>query len=213
MENRLIMINLKNLFLILLVFCLFAGCGKKAPGVAQREESQKHSIRLIAVFPVENKSSDLTAGRILREMVFDEIYFKGYPKVPFSMIDDKLSKKGQSGSRIAPRMAGELLGVDAVMYCTLLDWKTSYAFYFFAKTSVSARFELRNAKTEEVIWQASHKVNARNFEVTRKRLEMESVLEYEPALREILETAMRTFPNGPDFLEKPSSDREFRKKS
>jgi hypothetical protein len=177
-------------------------CGKKAPQTVQPEVQKKPVIRLIAVLPVDNRSSDSMAARLLRDRILEEIYFKGYPKIPLSVVDDKLSRNSKDAPRLAPKIVGDLLEVDAVMYSTLSEWKTSF-FYFYARTTVAAQFELRNAKTGETIWKASHKVDKRNYDVTRERLEMESLAAYEPAIHEVVDTAMNSFPEGPDFLGRP----------
>jgi hypothetical protein len=189
---------------LLLLLCLLIGCGKKTPEAVQPEESRKPVIRLIAVLPVENKSSDVQSARILRDRVLEEIFFKGYPKIPFSVIDERLPKTYKSGARIPPDVVGGLLKVDAVMYCSLLEWKTSYS-YLSAKTTVSAQFELRNARTGETVWRGSGKVSKRNYDVKRKNLEMKSFMEYEPAIQEVVDKAMQSFPDGPDFIGRPPS--------
>jgi len=190
--------------LCLLVLFLFTACGKRAPQAVQPDEPKKPTIRLIAVLPVDNRSSDPMAARILRDRILEEIYFRGYPKIPIAVVDDRLSRNLKDAARLAPKIVGDLLGTDAVMYTTLLEWKTSF-FYVYARTTVAAQFELRNARTGETIWKASHKVDKRNYDVTRERLEMESLSAYEPAIHEILDKAMNTFPEGPDFLGRPPS--------
>jgi hypothetical protein len=52
----------------------------------------KKGTRLIAILPVNVKSGDARAGQMLREMVLNELYFKGYPRVPLQGIDEKLAK-------------------------------------------------------------------------------------------------------------------------
>jgi len=193
-----------DFFLCFLVLCLISGCGKKVPPAAPAETVKKPVIRLIAVLPVDNRSTDPLAARVLRERVLQEIYHRGYPKVPFAAVDEKLSKNYKDAARMAPRMAGDLLGVDAVMYCTLLNWKTTF-FYVSARTSVSARFELRSAKTGETLWKAGHEAGERNYDITRERLEMESLQAYDQAVQEIVDTAFKTFPDGPDFIGRPPS--------
>ena len=202
------MFRVREFFFIFLILCIFVSCGKKTPESVRPEEALKPTVRLIAVLPVDNRSSDLQAARILREKVIEEIYFKGYPKIPLSIVDEKILKNFKSGAHIPPGIVGGMLGVDAAMYCTLLEWKTSFS-YVSAITSVSAQFELRNTRTGETIWKASHKVNKRNYDVTRKSLEMKSFLNYEPAIHEVVDKAMQTFPDGPDFIGRPPSKGGF----
>ena len=188
-------------FLVLLL-CFFVGCGKKTPGAVRPEEGKKPVVRLIAVLPVENKSSDAQAARILRERILEEIFFKGYPKIPLSVLDEKLSGSYKDGAKAPPKIVGDLLKVDAVFYCTLEEWKTTYGLVS-ARTTVSARFEMRDAKTGETIWKARGKETRKNYDVTRKGQEMKSFLDYEQLVAEIVDKAMASFPDGPDFIGRP----------
>lgn len=197
-------IRTANLLLCLLILCLFSGCGKKAPAAAPEEAAKKPVIRLIAVLPVDNRSADPLAARVLRDMVLQEVTHRGYPKVPLAFVDEKLAKNYREAPRMAPQIAGTLLGVDAVLYSSLVNWKTSYL-YLYARTSVSARFELRNAKTGETLWKGDHEAVRRNYDITRERLEMETLQAYEAAMHEIVDRAFKTFPEGPDFIGRPPS--------
>lgn len=190
--------------LCLMLPFLVSGCGKKAVPPAPEEAVKKPVIRLVAVLPVDNRSTDPLAARILRERVLQEIFRRGYPKIPFAVVDEKLTKNYKDAARMAPRVVGDLLGVDAVLYSTLLEWKTSY-FYLSARTTVSACFELRSAKTGETLWKAGHEAGKRNYDITRERLEMETFQAYEPAIHEIVDRTFKTFPDGPDFIGRPPS--------
>lgn len=196
--------KITNLLICLLILCLIPCCGKKVSPAAPAEQAKKPVIRLIAVLPVDNRSSDPLAATVLRGMVLQKIYSRGYPKIPLAAVDERLSKNYKEAARMAPQIMGSLLGVDAVMYCSLLNWKTSYL-YLYARTSVTARFELRSAKTGETLWKADHEAVKRNYDITRERLEMETLQAYESAMHEIVDTAFKTFPDGPDFIGRPPS--------
>ncbi|MDI6776534.1 MAG: DUF799 family lipoprotein [Syntrophales bacterium] len=164
----------------------------------------KTGTRLVAVLSVDNKAGNERAGQMLREKVLCELYFKGYPKIPFDVIEEKLSKvhKKNSGSKrgnVSPKVVGELLNIDAVMYCTLNECRTSYS-YVWASTVISVNFELRSAETGETLWQARYRTVRRNYGFSRKDLEMKSCQVYEPAIQEIVDRALKTLPDGPDSL-------------
>lgn len=178
---------------------LIAGCASKIPDVVNSDSSKK-STRLIAVLPVNNLTANVKAGRVLREAVFNEVYFKGYPKIPLNIIDEKLSKifKEDADSRrvnIPPKAVGELLGVDAVLYITLGECSTSYNFVY-APTRVSVVLELRSTKTGETLWNSKYGTVKRNYGISREQLEMASCQVFEPAIQEVVEKAMKTFPEG-----------------
>ena len=195
--------RIKSVFFLLTIVCLISGCGSRfsCPVVPPGSEA---SPRLVAVLPVDNKTFDAQAARILREKMLEELHFKGYPKIPLEIIDEKLSKVYRdntecAGGKIPPKAIGELLGVDAVMYCTLNEWKTSFV-YFYAPTAVSASFELRSAKTGETLWSSYYRVVKKNYGFSQKELEMKSCQVYETAVEEVVEKAMATLPDGPDSV-------------
>ena len=195
---------------VLLVVCAFfiLGCRGTIPSPVVPDFDKK-GIRLIALMPVDNKTKDEKAAVILRKELLEELYFKGYPQIPLDVIDEKideLNKKNlvTEGTRIPPGVIGELLGIDAVMYCTLAEWEASLR-YVYVPTTVAASFELMSTKTGETLWRSYQKVVKRDYDVTKKRLEMKSHESYEKAVREVLDKAMVTFPDGPDCLGDPSS--------
>jgi Uncharacterized protein conserved in bacteria len=193
----------KGVFFLLAVVCLVSSCGHKnsSPVISANGEG---TPRLVAVLPVENETSDAQAALILRGKIFEELYFKGYPKIPFEIIDEKLSQiyrdaRGCVAGKIPPVVVGKLLGVDAVMYCTLTERKTSFV-YFYAPTIVSASFELRSAKTGETLWKSHHRVIKRNYGFSRRWLEMKACQVYETVVDEVVEKSLETLPDGPDSV-------------
>jgi len=177
------------------------GCAWKQPYSVNPDYSKK-GTRLIAILPVNMKSGDARVGQMLREMVLNELYFKGYPKVPLQGMDEKLAKiyKGNMDFKrenIPPKAIGDLLGVDAVLYASLEECSTDFS-YVYAPTHVSVFFELRSAKTGETLWSNRNRTVKRNYGISREQLEMESCQVYEPALQEVVDKAMKTLPDGPD---------------
>jgi hypothetical protein len=163
----------------------------------------KKGMRLIAVMPVKNETADVKAAQILREKIINELYFKGYPKILPGVIDEKLfsvyGKMADSRQgNIPPRIVGNLLGVDAVLYSTLEKCKTSYVL-FYAPTSIAITFEMRSVKTGETLWSTQYGTVKRCYSFSRKRLEIEAYQVYESAIQEVLDKAMETLPDGPDI--------------
>jgi hypothetical protein len=188
-------------FIFILMAFLVSGCAKKIPHFLV-PEFEKRGIRLVAVLPVSNQSKNMEASSLFRDKVLEAIYFKGYPKIPLNVIDEKLSKiykdyQQPSVESITPRSVGELLGVDAVLYVSLQECDTSFVLLS-AKTSVSATFDLRSARTNDSLWSTKYSFTERNFEITKERLKMKSCQVFEPAMQEILKQVMQTLPEGPD---------------
>ncbi len=137
------------LLLLTIFFILVAGgCAKRQLPVAV-PGFEKMGIRLIAVLPVDNKTKELEAGKLLRETVANELFLRGYPRVPFQTIDEKIS--ASSGNEVSPQSWGKIAGVDAVLYPVLKEVKTTYRFIQ-ASTKVSVFFVLKSAKSGEILW-------------------------------------------------------------
>jgi hypothetical protein len=163
-------------------------------------EVRKLDARLIAVLPVDIKTGDRDAARMLREKLFDELYFKGYPKIPFEMVDAALADirkrdGGASGSTVTPQVIGSMLGVDAVMYTTLLEANTTYR-YVYAPVKIAAVFELKSVKTGDTIWRFESKATDRGYGVTKNGLELGTAKIFEDVVHEAVKKAMENMPDG-----------------
>jgi hypothetical protein len=194
---------MKKAFVLLLGLLLFTGCAGKHPHILVLD-FQERGIRSIAVLPVVNMSVNEKAGQVLRERILQELYFKGYPKMPLDIVDLKLSKAYQPHANsplgvVPPRAAGELTGADALLYCTIEDLHTRFLFSY-ARTKITWDFELRSAKTGETLWRAGYKTTVNSYDISRARVEMKSHQIYEPALDEAMTRTMATFPNGPNMV-------------
>lgn len=205
-EGKLPFVKISVLILAFLLCSMAAGCSKKIQPAVQ-PGYEKTGIRLIAVMPVENKTSDSFMPPHLREAISTELFIKGYPRIPFAFIDTKAASARQL-NELPPQAAGELIGADALIYPVLDDIKTSYR-VIQASTSISASFTLKSAKTGETIWKKEHRISVGNFDFTKKRLEMKSCLEIEPALQEMARNALVALPNGPDYMGKPPEKHAF----
>ena len=190
---------------LILGLMIFQGCSylpftKKADDDPQTEV-RKLDARLIAVLPVDIKTGSSDAARMLREKLFDELYFKGYPKIPFEMVDAALADirkrdGGASGSTVAPQVIGSMLGVDAVMYTTLLEANVAYKVVY-APVNVAAVFELKEVKTGMTIWKYASSAKDRDYGVTKNSLELGTAKIFEDVVHEAVKKAMETLPDGP----------------
>ena len=184
------------------IVLLLTGCIFRAPRAVLSEEARK-TTRLVALLPVENKSADKLAPVMFREKILEELYYKGYPKIPIDLVDMQLMKLGSAGSdgksgNASPQVLGAYLKVDALLYCTLSESKTSH-YLFYAPTSVSASCELRSAKTGEIVWQSSSGVVEYNFGYSRYDVGRKVAQTYEAVIQEVVNKVMETLPDGPDL--------------
>ncbi|MCK9275693.1 MAG: DUF799 domain-containing protein [Syntrophales bacterium] len=161
--------------------------------------------------PLENETGDKEAAEILRREILESLYFKGYPKIPLSLIDEQivLKQKDQVNKESSARMIGSALDVDAVLFCTLQKWKSSL-FLVYGSSSVAASFELRSAKTGETLWSTSLGFTKRHVGVTNKRLEGKSLISLEPMAHDIVAEAIATIPDGSESVSSKPPSRKFK---
>ncbi|MBA4395937.1 MAG: hypothetical protein C0394_00895 [Syntrophus sp. (in: bacteria)] len=187
---------------VIMVITIIAGCGGRAKPVSIPGYAEK-GIRLIAVMPVKSTATDPKITRLMREKIMETLYFKGYPRIPLGLIDDKLAavygKLPDGGADIPPQAVGSLLAVDAVLYVTLNECSTATT-YLYAATIISAGFDLRDAKTGETLWKAQPQNVERNFDVSKQRLERTIYQVLEPAIQDVVEKALQGLPDGPDVI-------------
>ena len=189
-----------SVYFLLIFTLIIAGCSSQSP-YNMKNDNDQNAAKIIAVLAVDNKTADSKASVILRNKVLDELYFKGYAKIPPEFIDKKLEplygKESKSvAGIIAPQVLKELVGADAVMYCTLIESKRSVG-WFYAPVSIAARCELRGTQTGEVSWSAEYKSTSRNFDITSNRVEIKSRAAFEELMEEVVKKVMETLPDGP----------------
>jgi len=194
--------NYKLILSVILGITLLVGCAPKSSNIV-KQDSEKKSATVIAVLPVDNKTHDLKAPQLLRLKVFDELYFKGYSKLPLEIIDQKLEhlysgEKNNGAGVVSPSVIKELVGADAAMYCTLSEGKHTGGL-FYVPVTVAASCELRNTQTGEVLWNAQYKTTSRNFDLPGKRLEMKSYEAFETVIEDVVNKVLETLPDGPNL--------------
>lgn len=205
--------KLKTIFLLCVAVCVMVGCASGIPHTIVPDYKEQ-GIRLIALAPVHNKTNDTQAAKLLRDTIFEKLYFKGYPRIPLNIIDEKftedcgVSSETAQGCTLPVETIGKHLGVDAVMYCTLIEWKTSFISVY-APTTVSVALELKSVATGGTLWSAEYSVVDRHYDFTRKRLELKACQSYEPAIQEIVDETLSSLPDGPDSVEYRPPEKSF----
>jgi hypothetical protein len=191
---------------VLIVAMAVSGCSwsKKEKPKPQFPPGQG-DIRLIAVMPVLNQTKEPEVPRLLRQKLFDQLYFKGYPKIPLEVIDGKLNEafKGEPDhfrSNASPQMVGRLLGADAALYVTLFEASVNSSMGVYAPVTVSALFELKNTRSGEILWSSSQKTVMRQYDITKQWLEWKTRIVFEDALNDVVQKALVTLPDGPNAL-------------
>jgi hypothetical protein len=189
-----------RLVLLLMALIFLAGCAGKIPHMIVLDYGKK-GTRLVAVLPVRNMEFDAGTASVLRAKLIEELYFKGYPKIPPKWIDERLAAVPADGGEgdLSPQLLGKMLNVDAVLYTTLKEGRTSVTLLY-SPVAVDAEFELKSARTGEILWRVHYRAVHRNYGFSRKSLELKSCQVYETAIQEVLNRALETLPDGPDAI-------------
>ncbi|KQC09082.1 MAG: hypothetical protein APR62_03395 [Smithella sp. SDB] len=191
------------LYILIALILNISGCSNNSQ-YGLRPNYDQNSAKIIALLPVENITFDSKTSKLLRFKLFEELYFKGYSKLPLNVIDKKLEslyidKKSKNNKDIIdPQTLRDLVGADAGMYCTLIDEEKSKT-VFYAPVTIAIRCELRSSETGEVLWNAESKSTSRNFDLTKKGLERKSTETYETVIEEVVNKVMKTLPDGPNL--------------
>jgi len=188
------------IFCLLLFFLSGCGVGKST---VMTNDSKTKDVHLIAVLPVQNGTSDQQAAAMLRDKVLNALYFKGYPRIPAQLIDEKLSvqqqKENPEDKVEYSRVLGEQMHVDAVLYCDLKESRTT-RYLFYSPMSVAAVFELRSAKTGQLLWRNSYSSIRRNYGISKNSLRLKISQDYESAIQELVDKGIESLPESPDIL-------------
>lgn len=190
------------LFLVVLSGILW-GCGS---GVSHTKvpDFNERGLRLIAVMPVSAEGVDETAAGEIRELVQEGLYFKGYPKVPLALVDERLQQATLSDGTpekgtVSPEAVGRLLGVDAVLYGRIDEWKTS-SLVFYAPTTIRFSLALRCTKTGTELWRSEDEVVRRTWGYPGQNMKVKSVIACDGALHEAVGKVLSGLPDGPDAV-------------
>lgn len=200
-----------HLFFTLGILALLAAC---AAG-AQHSLVPDYKSRLprsIAVLPVLNETVNLKAPEAFRPLIQQKASIKGYETTSISVIDKRLFEKGihEAGqvNSLTPQELGKLLGVDALLYTTVTEFSTTYLVAY-ASITVGARFELKDAKTGEKLWESDHRVKESKLGLDQKSMEdalkFAGLQSYTPYCEKVINASFATLPNGPLYTAPPQA--------
>lgn len=192
----------RHLMLPVMVVMIALGCASRAPYTITKDFESK-AIKVIAVAPVENGTAEIKAPQLLRNKIIAQLYFKGYSRLLPAILDKRLeninnTQEYRKENLLSQRNLDDLLGADAVMFCSLTEaTRTKGIFYAYVTVAISC--ELQATKTREVLWNSQYKAISRNFDITRKRLEMKSYEVFENLMEEAVSKVIETIPLGPNL--------------
>jgi hypothetical protein len=160
--------------------------------------------RSIAVLPVLNETVSLKAPEMFRPILLNMLSRKGYETPALAFIDGRLREKeireaGQVNT-LTPQELGNLLGADALLYAYVTEFSTTYLLAYACMT-VGARFELKDAKTGEKLWESAHQVKESKLGLDQKSvgdtLQFAAGQSYAPYAQKVVDESFQTLPNGP----------------
>ena len=191
----------KNIVFLVLGMLILSGCfGNTQKSI--KEETAKLSIKSIAILPIETATdADVKDAQFLRTRIFEEIFFKGYPKISPEDVDQRLRQApGNADDKTSspPQALTDKIDAETVMSCTLKK-NTQYKL-FYASTAADVGCVLRRTGTDDVVWKAQAGAAEKSFALGRKRLEIKAHEAVEPLINKILKSIMETLPEGPNFI-------------
>ena len=160
--------------------------------------------RSIAVLPVLNETVNLKASEMVRPLLLNQLSMKGYETPSLAFIDGRLREKdireaGQVNT-LTPQELGKLLGADALLYAYVTEFSTTYLLAY-ASMTVGARFELKDSKTGDKLWESDHQVKESKMGLDQKSvgdtMQFAAGQSYAPYAQKVIDESFKTLPNGP----------------
>ncbi len=192
-----------HIYFLIIMSIMISGCSAKLPNVMNPNYDQ-NPTRIIALLPVEKKTvDDDKTSQLLRARLFEELYYKGYPKLPLDQIDKELEPlyaKGAKGNatNVAPQALKDLVGADAGLYCAIVEGVGPEKL-FYTPITIAIRCELRSARTGEIIWNAQGESTSRNFDLTHNGMDRKFHEVLENVIDEVVTKVLKTLPDGPNL--------------
>jgi len=189
--------------LLFMGVALGLGCAGGGPHNVTPDYKDR-AIRSVAVLPVLNETVSLKAPEIFRPLLLNKLSLKGYETPSLSVIDGRLREKdireaGQVNS-LTPQELGKLLGVDALLYAYVTEFSTTYIVAY-ASMTVGARFELKDTKTGDKLWDSEHQLKESKFGLDSKAvgeaLQFAAGQSYTPYAQKVIDVSFTTLPDGP----------------
>lgn len=187
-----------RLALLVIGLIFLAGCAGKIPHKIV-PDFNKRGTRLVAVLPIANGQEYPATASLLRAKLVEELYFKGYPRVPLQWIDERLATvpAKEGGAVLTPQQLGEVVKVDALLYTTLKEGPGAVSLLH-STVAIDAEFELKSTRTGETLWRTGYRTSYRSFGFTKRSLVLKASEVYETAIGELLLKVLETLPDGPE---------------
>ena len=146
---------------IILVAFITALSGCATPNMNTQDKFLSAAPRSILVVPVVNKSVEVTAADYMLSTVSIPLAERGFYVFPINLVkrvleDDGLADSSMVHAASASKLAS-LFGADAILYINIERWDAQYM-VFTTTVTVALNYEIRDGKTDEVLWRNSAKI-------------------------------------------------------
>ncbi|MBI5893721.1 MAG: DUF799 family lipoprotein [Deltaproteobacteria bacterium] len=139
----------------MIIFISLTGCIPIQQSVV-KPTNPYNPIKTVAVLPMVNNTNDVEGPAYVRNEFDKKLSENHYSNKSLKDIDQLLKDQmgitlGSQIDMTTPQKLGELLGVDAVIYGTLIDFDVQISGLYNVK-KVRAKFKMVDTKTGEIIW-------------------------------------------------------------
>ena len=147
----------RGLAVFFLLCLVISSIGCVAPRHAPRYFDTNNPVRKVALLPLKNDTTDVDGPELMRKKMSDMLYEHAYLVMDTKESDQVLRDRmgitlgGQLDMTTAQKL-GEELGVQGVLYGTLMDFDEMTTGYYNVR-KVRATFKLVNTMTGQPAWQ------------------------------------------------------------
>ncbi len=142
-------------YIVFFVFIVLAGC--VPPRHIPRYQDTSNPLKRVAVLPMKNDTMDVDGPNVVRKKMIVAMENKSYIVKDIQETDQILRDQmginlGGQLEMTTPQKLGEVLGVEGVLYGTLMDFDETTTGVLNVK-KVRAKFKLVNAMTGQIVWE------------------------------------------------------------
>lgn len=145
--------------MLVVILAFLSGCAHQE--FSKQDKFLSAAPRSILVVPVVNKSVEVTSADYMLSTISIPLAERGYYVFPVNLVKRVLEDDGMADSSMvhaaSTKKLASLFGADAVLYINIERWDAQYM-VLTTKVTVALNYEIRDGKTDEVLWQNSAKM-------------------------------------------------------
>jgi hypothetical protein len=150
-------LKLKQLLVVLGAAALLGSCATVHRRHVPVYFDARNPIKRVAVLPIKNDTTDVDAPELIRKKMIQALEDRSYVVKAVKETDEILRDQmgitlGGQLDLTTPQKLGELLGVEGVLYGTLMDFDETTTGVVGVR-KVRAKFRLINAASGQVVWE------------------------------------------------------------